>query len=290
MRGVIYALLATISYSSVPTFTQVGYRAGIQTDTLLFFRHVVSLICLIPSVIKKETFAGIGKAQIPGLLFLSVFSIIGNLSFNYAYHYLPNMVSVSVSISYVIFVFILEILLGREAFTKKRGGIIALTFLGLILIAAPGSEGMIDMKAFLVGIFASFQYAVQLIAINSKKLKHVHANVIVLCSVIPIILFAGTRCLIYSEPLLPGNAMQWFSVVALGTIGVIFSRGLFFRAMRLIGATKASMIDSLEPFSSAILGWFFLGQGLNAFIVIGSILMMASVMLLLMEKQSSETT
>ncbi len=284
MKGVIYALLAMVSYSSTPTFTQVGYKGGIQTNTLLFSRHVVSLICLLPTILKKGTFKSIGKKQIPGLLILCAFSVIGNVSFNYAYHYLPNMVAVSITLSYVIFVFILEILLGREYFSGRRGLIIGLTFLGIVIIAIPGLGGAFDMKAFAVGIIAAFMYSTQVALINSKALKDVSTNVILLTGIVPIIIYSFIRSIAEHEALLPSGGTQWFAIICLGTIGVIAARGLFYKSMRIIGATKASMIDTLEPFSSAILGFLFLRQGISVYTVAGSLLLMLSVVLLLREK------
>ncbi len=288
MKGILYALLAMVSYSSTPTFTQVGYKGGIQTNTLLFSRHVVSLVCLFPSILKKETFENIGRKQIPGIIILCSFSIIGNLSFNYAYHYLPNMVATSISLAYVIFVFILEILLGREKYSPKRGLIILLTFLGIVIIAIPGFGGAFNMKAFAVGIMAALIYSTQVILINSKNMKQVSTNAILLTGIVPIIIYSFIKCTAAGEALLPANSLQWFAIICLGTIGVIVARGMFFRSMRLIGATKASMIDSLEPFSSAILGYVFLRQGISIYTVAGSILLMISVYLLLKDKSETE--
>ena len=148
MKGIIYAILATISYSSTPTFTQLGYKGGIQTNTLLFSRHLVSLICMLPIFLRKESYATLERKHIPWILLLCVMAIFGNVTFNYAYHYLPNMVSIAVSISYVAFVFVIEMLIGREKFTRTRGFIACLTFLGLAVIAIPGMSGGLDMKAF----------------------------------------------------------------------------------------------------------------------------------------------
>ena len=64
------------------------------------------------------------------------------------------------------------------------------------------------------------------------------------------------------------------------------ARGLFYSAVRLIGATKASIIDSLEPLSSAVLGFVLLGQSLSVYTVCGSALMIVSIMLLLREKST----
>ena len=69
---------------------------------------------------------------------------------------------------------------------------------------------------------------------------------------------------------------------------MILARGLFYKAVRLIGATQASMIDSMEPLSSAVLGWFLLGQGLNVYTIIGSALMIVSILMLLREKNTDE--
>ena len=284
MKGVIYALLAMVSYSSTPTFTQVGYKGGIQTNTLLFSRHVVSLICLFPTIFKKGTFESIGKKQIPGLLILCAFSVIGNISFNYAYHYLPNMVAVAITLSYVVFVFVLEILLGRERFSPMRGLIIGLTGIGILIIAIPGFSGAFSMTAFFVGLFSAFQYSTQVVLMNSRALKEVPTNVILLTGIIPIIIYSFIRCVLQHEALLPSGGTQWFAIICLGTIGVIAARGLFYKSMRIIGATKASMIDTLEPFSSAILGFVFLRQSISIYTVTGSLLLMLSVVLLLREK------
>ena len=288
MKGIIYAFLAMISYSSTPTFTQVGYRAGIRTNTLLFSRHLVSLICLLPSVLKRETFEGITRKQIPGLLILSAFAVIGNITFNYAYHYLPNMVAISVSLSYIVFVFVIEMIIGRETYSPKRLLIVSLTFLGLIIIAVPGAGGQFPIKAFIVGIIASLMYSTQVILISSENLRPVHTNVILLTGVIPIMIYSSIRCLALGEPLLPSGTVQWISIICMGTIGVIVARGLFYRSMKIIGATTASMIDSLEPLSSAVLGYVLLNQGLSLYIVLGSLLMMLSTIMLLKEKKPSE--
>ena len=234
MKGIIYAILATISYSSTPTFTQLGYKGGIQTNTLLFSRHLVSLIFMLPIFLRKESYATLEKKHIPWILLLCVMAIFGNVTFNYAYHYLPNMVSIAVSISYVAFVFVIEMLIGREKFTKTRGFIACLTFLGLAVIAIPGMSGGLDMKAFGVGLIASLQYAVQVLLINSKYLKQVPTEVFLLTGIVPIMIFSFIRCLTTGEPLLPSNTLQWIAIICLGTIGVIVARGLFYKAVRII--------------------------------------------------------
>ena len=286
MKGIIYAILATISYSSTPTFTQLGYKGGIQTNTLLFSRHLVSLVFMLPVFLRKESYTGLAKKHIPWILFLCLMTIFGNVTFNYAYHYLPNMVSIAVSISYVAFVFIFEMILGREKFTRTRGLISCLTLLGLLIIALPGFSGGLDMKAFAIGLVAALQYSVQVLLINSKYLKEVPTEVILLTGIIPIMIFSFVRCILAGEPLLPSGTLQWISIICLGTIGVIVARGLFYKSVRLIGATKASMIDSLEPLSSAVLGFVLLDQGLSVYTVVGSALMIVSIILLLKEKSS----
>ena len=283
MRGIIYALLAMVSYSSTPTFTQLGYKGGIETNTLLFSRHLVSLIFLLPTILKKGAFSSVGKKQLPGILMLCFFAVIGNLSFNYAYHYLPNMPAVTVSLSYIVMVMIIELIIGREKYTRSRGMVICLTVLSLVIIALPGGTE-IDIKAFMVGLFASLTYAIQLVFINSKVMKDVPANIILLTGIIPIMIVSFIWCVSTGQPLLPSNTTQWIAILCLGTIGVLIARGLFFRAVRLIGASTASMIDALEPFSSAILGYLILRQSVSLNTAIGSVLLMLSIFILLREK------
>ena len=95
-------------------------------------------------------------------------------------------------------------------------------------------------------------------------------------------------CMSTGQPLLPANGMQWFAILCLGTIGVIVARGLFFESSRMIGASTASMIDSLEPVSSAVLGYVLLGQMPTVTTAVGSALLIVSVVLLLRERQRLE--
>ena len=259
-----------------------------ETNTLLFSRHLISLFFVLPSAIKNASFKTIGRKELPGIIYLCVMSIVGNVAFNYAYHYLPNMISIAVSITYVVFVFVIEMALGREKINRFRGFIVCLTIIGLIIIAIPGFMGAFSIIAFIVGIFAAVQYAVTVVLLNSKYLKSVPTDIILLTGIIPIMIYSFIRCLLMGEALLPGNTLQWISIICLGTIGVIVARGLFYKSVRLIGATRASMIDSMEPLSSAVLGYVLLGQGLDIYTVAGSVLMMISILLLLKEKSSSE--
>ena len=296
VRGYIFALLAMVSYSSTPTFTQVGYKGGIQTNTLLFARHLVSFVFLLPTYLRKGAFESVGRKQVPGILILSAFAVAGNIMFNYAYHYQSNMVAVSVSLSYVVFVLVIELIMGREKFTPVRGLVIALTVISMVIIAAPGGlsgagaagAAAINMKAFVVGLIASASYAGQVVFINSRVMRDVPSNIILLTGIVPIMVVAFIWCVSTGQPLLPANGMQWFAILCLGTIGVIVARGLFFESSRMIGASTASMIDSLEPVSSAVLGYVLLGQVPTVTTAVGSALLIVSVVLLLRERQRLE--
>lgn len=297
MRGYIFALLAMVSYSSTPTFTQVGYKGGIQTNTLLFARHLVSFVFLLPTYLRKGAFESVGRKQVPGILILSAFAVAGNIMFNYAYHYLSNMVAVSVSLSYVVFVLVIELIVGREKFTPIRGLVIALTVVSMVIISSPGGlagaagaagAAAINMKAFVVGLIASASYAGQVVFINSRVMRDVPSNIILLTGIVPIMVVSFIWCVSTGQPLLPTNGTQWFAILCLGTIGVIVARGLFSESSRIIGASTASMIDSLEPVSSAVLGYVLLGQVPTVTTAVGSALLIVSVVLLLRERQRLE--
>lgn len=77
-------------------------------------------------------------------------------------------------------------------------------------------------------------------------------------------------------------------MIVLAVIGSVFARVFYFKSTRLIGATKASLIDAAEPFASAFMAFIFLKQSLTLPIAVGAALMMASVALLLKEKTPGE--
>ncbi len=66
-------------------------------------------------------------------------------------------------------------------------------------------------------------------------------------------------------------------VLAVGVIGTLVPFGLFLAAINRLDATRAAILATVEPVTAALLSWVLLNQGLDAWQVVGGLLVLTGV-------------
>lgn len=281
-KGILLAFLSMLCYATSPTILKLAYRTGIVSDTLLFDRFLLSLaLALIPWHFREKGGVSIlhGK-QVAALIVISLFSGLSNLLYNESYRSLPSVVATVITLSYVIMVLALELLLGHERLQMRQVFAIAFAGIGLYMIAIPYLNDRISIAPLLFGIAASLVYAVQLLLINANVMKDVPLELIFIATNIPITLIAGISAVVKGEPLWVNSFDQGLYIVLLAVLNVLVARLAFFKAIRLIGTSKASAIDMLEPVISAMGGYLFFRETLSAHTTIGMLLIMVVILII----------
>ncbi len=74
-------------------------------------------------------------------------------------------------------------------------------------------------------------------------------------------------------------------LVLSGFIGIIVGDLAWLEALRLLGATKVFLIDSLKPFSAALMAWLVLGETINPVAYSGIILTIIGILVVSFEKE-----
>ncbi len=218
--------------------------------------------------------------QVAALIVISLFSGLSNLLYNESYRSLPSVVATVITLSYVIMVLALELLLGHERLQMRQVFAIAFAGVGLYMIAIPYLNDRISIAPLLFGIAASLVYAVQLLLINANVMKDVPLELIFIATNIPITLIAGISAVVKGEPLWVNSFDQGLYIVLLAVLNVLVARLAFFKAIRLIGTSKASAIDMLEPVISAMGGYLFFRETLSAHTTIGMLLIMVVILII----------
>ena len=85
------------------------------------------------------------------------------------------------------------------------------------------------------------------------------------------------------EPIFSINSVGF--LVLSGFIGIIVGDLAWLEALRLLGATQVFLIDSLKPFSAALMGWLFLGETVNPIAYSGIVLTIVGIIIVSFEKE-----
>lgn len=278
-KGVIYAIFAMISYASTPTIVKLAYDTGLTTTSMLFCRFALATMMAVASVkMKKQEFPR-EKTLVRGLLLIAVFAGCSSFLFNIAYRTIHSMIATVISLSYVVIVQAIELVMDRKKRTPAGYLTILITLVGMVIISGVSGNAAIDKMAFFIGIMAAVFYSVQLVIINYGEMKQVTSEVLMVWTNFPVILFAIGSAAASGQSLLPASLLQLFYVVLLSFFNSFLTKLFFFRAVRLIGASKAGMIDMLEPLVSAVLGFALLGERISTNIMVGTLLIMFAIVL-----------
>ena len=85
------------------------------------------------------------------------------------------------------------------------------------------------------------------------------------------------------EPIFSINSVGF--LVLSGFIGIIVGDLAWLEALRLLGATQVFLIDSLKPFSAALMGWLILGEAVNPIAYSGIVLTIVGILIVSFEKE-----
>lgn len=250
----------------------------------LFVSGLMLLIFLIPKE-KKKVFNIFSKDIFIPIL---VFSFVSVMGCQYSY-FMAIYYSNSATATVLEYIAPALVMLYTCISMKKRPTVIQFIALlcamsGVFIMATGGSIGnlSISAKALFWGILGGLTYAIYTIQSPTLSSK---------CGVLNML---GWGNLIGSIPLLimihsnifNCNIDIGFLIAFLGTtvLGSIVSFGVFIKGCQLAGSVTGSLCACVEPLSSAIISYLWLGTQLRTTDIIGLILIIATVIIITLDK------
>jgi drug/metabolite transporter (DMT)-like permease len=261
-------------------FTEKGAVAQWLTSWRLLLSGLLILICIAPKY-KKDIFKVFSKQN---LLPTLVFCFVSVMGCQYGYFMAisaSNAASATV-LEYIAPAVVMVYVCLRERHLPTRIQFFALLFamLGVFFIATGGNIHKLSMSgtALFWGLLSGICYGIY--TIQSPSLSSS-------CGVLPML---GWGNLIGSLPLFILNHEYTFSytpdfgagLAFLGTalLGTILSFGVYIKGCKLAGPVTGSLCASIEPLSSAVISYVWLGTTLKSTDIVGLVLIICTVILL----------
>ncbi len=285
--GILYALLSSAAFGFMPVFAKVLYNNGSNTLTVLSFRFTLAaLMLLVYFLIKKVDFR-VSRKQ---LFLLCIVGIIGytstGLTLFYSYNYISVGLATTMHFIYPAIVIILNFLIYKEGFSKNKLSALLLSIAGVYILIGFKAEG-IHLGGTIIALLSGFTYAGCVIGMNHPELKKL-SNLV---TVFYFSLSAGIALFIFTlfcrQLNFPVTLQTVVSITGISLVSTIISIGLFVKALKIIGASSTSILGTFEPIVSIIMGILLFNEKLTLTLIIGTILILSSVILLAKEKQST---
>ena len=278
-RGAWFIVASAAGFASLGILIKCAFAGGANISTILAGRFLIASFLLLLYLKKRRIPIVISPKSTLQLILMGSVGYSGmSMLYANAIHYLPASLTSMLLYTYPGLVTLLAVLAGDERFTIQKGAALLLCSGGLVLLLGASFDG-----ARLAGVLSVLGAAAiysGYIVIGNRILKDLDP----LVTSFYVCASAGLAFLIYGlssgELLFKMTAAGWLSILGIAILPTLFGVIGFFAGLRLIGATNASIISTLEPLITVLLSALLLGERITALQGLGgAVLLFGAVVL-----------
>ncbi len=278
-KGYLLGAIAAATYGMNPLFALPLYKAGMDPDSVLFFRYVFAIPLLGAMLRMRGRSFRLNGRQAATAGVLGMLVALSSLTLFLSYNYMEAGIASTLLFVYPILVAFIMIVRFRERMTLQTAVCIfsALCGIGLLYKAGDGATLSLRGTAF---VFASaLSYALYIVIVNHSSLKAV-ATLKVTFYVLSagLSLFIVRLCL-QGHLALPGRWYLWGNLLALAIFPTALSFLCTTGAIRYIGATPTAILGALEPATAVFFGVTVFSETLTGREIAGLLLIVSAVTL-----------
>lgn len=274
------AAMAAASYGTNPAFAVPLYGDGMNPNTVLLFRYLLSLPVVAAMVLLRGHSLRPGRGEMFPMACLGVLMGVSSLTLFEAYNYMNSGIASTLLFVFPVMVAVIMSVFFHERFRITIGICLALMAGGLwLLLRSPGDEGISRLGLLLV-MLSALTYALYLVMTNvSKVTRSIPTSKLLFWQLV-----SGSAVFLFmlasGTPYTPvPNGGDWLKLAALALLPTAFSLSCTTLAIRYIGSTQTAIFGALEPVTAVVLSVAFLGQGLTPRELCGGALIIVSTTL-----------
>lgn len=289
LYGIFYVILSSICFSVMPIFAKFSYKSGMNSYNVLFFRFLIAAIILLFYLKIKGISLKIEKSQFKVLFFLSTigYSATSLLLF-LSYNYISVGMATIIHFIYPLMVTIASFLIYKEKVTIKKLCSLFLALIGVYILIGFES-GSLNKYGVIISFLSAIFYAYYIIGASNEKVKAMNNFVMTFYITLISSFCIGIMCLFRGDFYFKTNFSGVISLISIALISTVISLITLIKGIKIVGPSIASILNTLEPILSIILGIIILKEPVTINIVIGTILVLLSVIIITLDKNSKET-
>lgn len=282
--GILCVVLSSIAFGIMPIIVKVAVNNGMNMYSILFYRFSIAIFLLLIVIKLKHYSLRLSKKQ---MLYTILIGVLGysftSISLFISYNYISVGTATTIHFLYPAIVTMCTVIFFKDKLHVRKLFALLLSLIGVYMLIG-GTSGSLNIKGVSLAALSSVFYSFYIIGISNSEIRKI--NNYVLTFYISLI-----ACVVM---LLFGNVMGGFSFVlnpiqiilmmCLAFISTVLALIMFVAGVKIIGPSNASILSTLEPIVSIILGVLVLGEILTLHIIIGCCFILMSVALLSLKK------
>jgi drug/metabolite transporter (DMT)-like permease len=280
-KGIFYVVASAVIFGFTPILARITYDDGANGATITFLRGALAAPFLFVIMKNQKIPFASTRQEIRDLLWAGLGSGVTTILLYTSY----TFVSVGTATT-LHFIYPVMVSLGCVVFYKDKLNLS--TVLALILCTGGvflffNKLDIQSVKGFLFAVASGITFAFSLIYVEKSSLKKVSALKIsfvlsVVSALCPVI---GAQLGVNGELVLSLPVRAWIYAGLVALLASVVGISLLQKGIKYIGATKASILSTVEPITSIFCGVVFLGETLSFVEVVACIGILTGVVLII---------
>jgi drug/metabolite transporter (DMT)-like permease len=275
--GLGLVALSAVAFGSLGVFGKLASRHGISLPTLLGTRFALAAAALWVLALLRGQVRPLGLRRTSGVALLGVFYVLQAAAYFGSLRTIPAAVTSILLYVYPVLVTLLARLVVAEPLTRMRLVCLALACVGVLLVVGPSPTGHLDPGGVLLGLASAVVYSTYILSggVLLRDVPALYATAVIATvgGVVYLCFGAATRSLT------PLDGAGWGIVVGIAVVPTLLAASTFLAGLVRVGPTRASIVSTLEPATTALLAALFLGEDLSALRLVGGVVVLVAAVL-----------
>jgi drug/metabolite transporter (DMT)-like permease len=278
-RATLLIVVSALSFGSISVLTLLVTRAGVPLPTAMAWRYLLAAAMLL-AIVGVRQLQSIPRQRLVQLFLIGGFgqALITYVSLH-ALEYIPVGPLAFLFYTYPAWVALVAAMRRTEKLTLIRAIALTLALVGVTAMVGTPFTDKLNPTGVILALSSALLYSAYL-----PSLEHLQQGLPALVSTFLVVAGAAVTFLLAAlfadEMYLPMALPVWSNIFVLALASTVIAFSTLIKGLSVLGPVRTSIVATVEPFFTAMLGIAILGDQLTITTVVGGILIGAAVLLI----------
>lgn len=277
VKGFALGSVAAASYGLNPLFALPLYGAGMEVDSVLFYRYAFAVLMLAVLMRVKCVSFAVRRSEIVPLCVMGLLFSFSSLFLFLSYQYMDAGIASTILFMYPVLVALIMAVFFKEKVSLLTWTSIAMAFGGISLLYQNGNGQTLSWIGVLFVLLSSLSYAIYIVGVNRSALRQMPTAKLTFYVLLFGIIVYVVRLHVCCDLQTPAYPWLWLNLFSLALFPTIISLITMTISIHYIGSTYAAILGALEPITALFFGVLVFGEQLTPRIMLGIVLVLLAV-------------
>lgn len=291
LKGIIFTIISATLFGCAPAIVQKIYSYGATPETATFFRNFFTVPITLCILFFQKTQIRATKKQLFSIAMISCFGLAcATLTLISSYPFIGTSMATTLHFLYPVFVALICFFCFKEKLGKFKILALILAVIGILFFFQKGGNSNNVSLGIFLSVVSGLANAYYMVGLDKFNLREIPSMVLTFFissfASIGLLLFGLCTNRIHFN--LPHQA--YFFMFLNSVLIAFIAISLLQIGIKYLNATMAAMLSLFEPVTSNIIGICFMGEEMTIKKLIGSIIILASAMIIILLDNQPQAT